>query len=68
MLLPSQELAILIFNFFSTNLKVTLKTLQIEKFKKHLKTKNSSYYKTTKEIKKYASMSKIRACHKMEIP
>ena len=52
MLLPSQELAILIIIFFSTNLKVTLKTLQIEKFKKHLKTKNS----TTRQQKKLKNM------------
>ena len=42
MLLPSLELTILIINFLSTNLKITLKTHQTENFKKHLKTKNTS--------------------------
>ena len=37
MLLPSLELIILIINFFSADLKITLKTKQIENFKKHLK-------------------------------
>ena len=36
MLLPSLELTILIINFLSTGLKIALKTLQIENFKKHL--------------------------------
>ena len=36
MLLPSLELTVLIVNFLSRNLKIALKTLQIEKFKKHL--------------------------------
>ena len=36
MLLPSLELTILVINFLSTNLKIALKILQIENFKKHL--------------------------------
>ena len=35
-LLTSPELTILIISFLSTNLKIALKTLQIENFKKHL--------------------------------
>ena len=59
MLLPSPELTILIINFLSTSLKIALKTLQIENLKKHLMIKNTPYYTTTKEIKKFVSMSKI---------
>ena len=59
MLLTSLELTILIINFLSTNLKIELKTLQIENFKKHLMIKNTPYYTTTKEIKKFVSTSKI---------
>ena len=36
MLLPSIELTILIINFLSTSLEISLKTLQIENFKKHV--------------------------------
>ena len=59
MLLPSLELAILIINFLSTSLTIALKTLQMENFKKHLMIKNTPYYMTTKEIKKFVSTSKI---------
>ena len=59
MLLPSLELTILIINFLSTSLKIALKTLQIENFKKHLMIKNTPYYTTTKEIEKFVSTSKI---------
>ena len=59
MLLPSLELTIRIINFFSTNLKIALKTLQKENFKNHLMIKNTPYYTTTKEIKKFVSTSKI---------
>ena len=60
MLLPSLELTILIINFLPTNLKIALKTLRIENFKKHLMIKkNAPYYTTTKEIKKFVSTSKI---------
>ena len=59
MLLPSLELAIPIINFLSTSLKVALKTLQIENFKKHLMIKNTPYYTATKEIKKFVNASKI---------
>ena len=47
LLLPSLELAILIINFLSTKLKVPLKTLQIENFKKNLRGKKTSCYTTT---------------------
>ena len=53
MLLPSLELTILIINFLSTNLKTVLKKLPIGNFKKHLMIKNTPYYRTTKEIKKF---------------
>ena len=59
MLLPSLGLTILIINFLSTSLKIALKTLQIENFKKHLMIKNTPYYTTTTEIKKFVSKSKI---------
>ena len=59
MLLSSLELPVLIINFLSANLKIPLKALQIDNFKKHLMTKNIPYYTTTKEIRKYASTSKI---------
>ena len=59
MLLPSLELTIRIINFLSTSLKIALKTLQIENFKKHLMIKNTPCYMTTKEIKKFVSTSKI---------
>ena len=59
MLLTSLELTILIINFLSTNLKIALRTQQTENFKKHLMTKNTLYYTTTKEIKKFVSTSKI---------
>ena len=59
MLLPSLELTILIINFFSTNLKVSFKTLQIENYKKHLMTKNTPYYTRNKKNKKYASTAEI---------
>ena len=42
MLLPSLELTIRIINFLSTSLKIALKTLQIENFKKHLMIKKYS--------------------------
>ena len=42
MLLPSLELTILIINFLSTSLKIALKILQIEDFKRHLVTKKYS--------------------------
>ena len=57
-LLPSLELTILIINFLSTYLKIALKTLQIEKSKKHLMIKNTPYNTTTKGIKKFVSTSK----------
>ena len=41
-LLPSLELIILIINFLSTSLKIALKRLQIENFKKHLMIKKYS--------------------------
>ena len=53
MSLPSLELTILIINFLSTNLKTALKKLPIGNFKKHLMIKNTPYYRTTKEIKKF---------------
>ena len=58
MLLPSLELTIVTINFLSTNLKIALKTLQIENLKKKEK-KSTSYYATTKEIKKYVNTSEI---------
>ena len=58
-LLPSLELTILIINFISTNLKIALKTRQIENLKKHLMTKDTPYYTTTKKIKKFVSTTKI---------
>ena len=58
-LLPSVGLTILIINFLSINLKIALKTLQIENFKKHFLIKNILYYTRTKEIKKFVSTSKI---------
>ena len=58
-LLPSLELAILIINFLSTNLKIALKSLQTENFKKHLMIKDTLYYMTAKEIKKFISTDKI---------
>ena len=42
MLLPSLELTILIIHFLLTNLKIALKTLQIENFKTHLMIKKYS--------------------------
>ena len=39
MLLPSLEVASLIIRFLSTNLKIALKTLQIQNFKRHLMAK-----------------------------
>ena len=42
MLLSSLEITILIINFLSTNLKIALKTLKIENFKKHLMIKKYS--------------------------
>ena len=60
MLLPSLELTILIINFVSTNLKIPLKTLQIEDFKNHLMIKKYFLlYTTAKESKKFVSASKI---------
>ena len=59
MLLPSLELAMLIINFLSTNLKIALKTLEIENLKKHLMTKKTPYYMKTKVIQKYASRLEI---------
>ena len=42
MLLPLLELTILIINFFSINLKISLKTVQIGNFKRNLITKKHS--------------------------
>ena len=63
-LLALLEHTMLIFSFLSTNLnlEIALKTLQIEninKKKKKVMTKNTSYYTKTNEDKKYASISKI---------
>ena len=59
MLLPLLELTILIITFVSADLKIALKALQIENFKKNLMIKNTRYYTATKEIKKFVSTSKI---------
>ena len=59
MLLPSLEPTILIINFLSANLKIALKTLEKENFKKHLMIKNTPYYTTTKETKTFVSTTKI---------
>ena len=53
-LLPSLELTILIINFLSTSLKIALKTLQIENFKKHLMIKNILL--TTRRSKKLRNL------------
>ena len=58
MLLPSLELIILIINFLSSNLKIALKTLQIENFKKHLMTKKILL--TTRQPKKLGNVQ-VRA-------
>ena len=58
-LLPSLELIILIINFHSTSLKIALKTLQIENFKKHLIIKKYSLLRDNQKIKKFVSTSKI---------
>ena len=57
-LLPSLELAILIINFISSNLKIVLKMLQIENFKKHLMTKKILL--TTRQPKKFGNIQ-VRA-------
>ena len=54
MLLPSLELTILIINFLSTSLKIALKTLQIENFKKHLMIKKILL--TTRQPKKLRNL------------
>ena len=54
MLLPSVELTILIINFLSTGLKIALKTLQIENFKKHLMIKKILL--TTRQPKKLRNL------------
>ena len=54
MLLPSLELTILIISFLSTNLKIALKTLQIENFKKHLMIKKILL--TTRQPKKLRNL------------
>ena len=59
MLLPLLELTILIITFLSTNLNIDLKTLEIENFKKHLTTKNTIYFITTKQINKYTTSIEI---------
>ena len=54
MLLPSLELTILIINFLPTNLKIALKTLRIENFKKHLMIKKMLL--TTRQPKKLRNL------------
>ena len=54
MLLPSLELTILIINFLSTSLKIALKTLQIENFKKHLMIKK--IFLATRQPKKLRNL------------
>ena len=54
MLLSSLELTILIINFPSTNLKIALKTLQIESLKKHLMTRKVTV--TTRQPRKLRNM------------
>ena len=54
MSLPSLELTNLIISFLSTNLKIALKTLQIENFKKHLIIKN--IYFTARQPKKLRNL------------
>ena len=54
MLLPSLELTIRIINFLSTSLKIALKTLQIENFKKHLMIKK--IFLATRQPKKLRNL------------
>ena len=54
MLLTSLELIIRIINFLSRSLKIALKTLQIENFKKHLMTKKTLI--TTRQPKKLRNL------------
>ena len=60
MLLPSLELTILIINFLSTNLKIALKTLPIEDFKKYLMIFHAKF--ETKIILKSPKLTKLFSC------
>ena len=62
-LLPSLELTILIIDLFSTNLKIALKTLQIENFKRHLMIKNTPCYTTSSDSKDIIQILICKNCN-----